>query len=76
MTLVSKVERLEEELPKVEATAARLDQQINGPRGQATALLELAAEIRSLRKAAYWVAGLIVAGSVTMAFSALSLVGG
>ena len=76
MTLVSKVERLEEEQAKTEAIAQRLDQQINGPRGQSTALLELAGEIRSLRRAAYWVAGLIVAGSVTMAFSALSLVGG
>jgi hypothetical protein len=83
VTLIADVQGLRDEQAKlaeivsVQAkTIARQEEQINGERGLSAAITTQTAEIRGLRKAAYWVAGLIVAGSVTMAFSALQLVGG
>ncbi len=51
------------------------EEQISGKGGLQSSIEELSAEVRSLRKAAYWVGGLIVAGSVSFAFSVLALVG-
>lgn len=53
----------------------RHEEQINGQRGLSAAIDGLAGEVKGLRKAAYWVAGLIIAGSITFAFSALTLIG-
>ena len=82
MTLASDVERLTQsvaQLTSLEENTAKLaaahEQQISGDRGISDTLVTLAEEIRSLRRAAYWVAGIIVAGSITFAFSALTLLG-
>jgi hypothetical protein len=83
MSLVTEVQAVREEQAKlaeiisVQAkTIARQEEQINGERGLNAALNAQTLEIRGLRRAAYWVAGLIITGSITMAFSAFSLVGG
>lgn len=54
---------------------AELDTKTFGERGLSAALDNLTKEVASLRKAAYWVAGIIVAGSITFSFSVLALVG-
>lgn len=81
MTLLEVLETVRKEQARqateIEAEArllARHEEQINGERGLSAAITAQTLEIRGLRKAAYWVAGLIVAGSITMAFSAISLV--
>lgn len=82
MTLASDVQALRREvaealsqLEKVRSTTERHEEQINGQRGLSAAIDALAVEVRSLRKAMYWVAGLIVAGSIGFAFGVLQLVG-
>jgi hypothetical protein len=81
MTLIGDLETVRQEQARQAAEleaetrrGARHEEQINGERGLSAAINAQTAEIRGLRKAAYWVAGLIVAGSITMAFSAISLV--
>lgn len=54
---------------------AKQEEQINGERGLSAAINTLMDEVRGLRKAMYWVAGLIVMGSIGMAFTAIQLVG-
>lgn len=83
MPLVTQVDELRRDVRNLRAeveanakTIAKQEEQLNGERGMSAAINQQTIEIRSLRKAAYWVGGLIVTGSITMAFSALSLVGG
>jgi hypothetical protein len=73
---------------QLEEHSRRLDrqgEQIGGERGLSAALNDLTQEVKSLRetffgeiktvrKAAYWVAGLIVASSIGFAFSVLALI--
>lgn len=82
MTLLQDVEAMRSEVTRLNAmanhnkeTTERHEEQINGARGLSVAIDELAMEVRNLRKAAYWVAGLIVAGSITFAFSVLTIIG-
>lgn len=87
MSLVREVEELKLEFAQVveksekqDKINARLEEQINGERGLSATLTQvnkdLKDEIKGVKKAMYWVAGIIVAGSITMAFSAFSLIGG
>lgn len=82
MTLLQDMEALRGEVIRVAGmtnanrdTVAQHEEQINGRGGLAVAIDELAAEVRGLRRAAYWVGGLIVAGSITFAFSVLAIIG-
>lgn len=52
------------------------EEQINGRRGMQAAINDLTLEVRSLRKAAYWVAGILIASSIGFAFGVLALVPG
>jgi hypothetical protein len=74
--VVTDIETLSAKVEALDKLIARQEEQINGERGISSAINAQTGEIRGLRKAAYWVAGLIVAGSITMAFAALQLVGG
>lgn len=76
MSVVDDVRKLQQDFESQTAQLGRHEEQINGARGQSAAIDALAAEIKSLRRAAYWVAGIIIVGSITFAFSALSLIGG
>lgn len=83
MTLINDVNDVRAEQARLSSIVAeqariiaRQEEQINGERGLSAAINMQTQEIRGLRRAAYWVAGLIVAGSITMAFSAISLIGG
>lgn len=83
MTLINDVNDVRTEQARLSSIVAdqariiaRQEEQINGERGLSAAINMQTQEIRGLRRAAYWVAGLIVAGSITMAFSAISLIGG
>lgn len=83
MTLMDDLKRLQEavqelarQVEKNRSMVSLHEEQVNGERGLSAAIDQLAAEVKSLRKAAYWVAGLIVAGAITFAFSVLSMVGG
>jgi hypothetical protein len=58
----------------IQATiTARTEEQINGERGLSAAINALTTEVHGLRRAAYWVAGLIIAGSLSFAFSVLTV---
>ena len=76
--LQAEVAELKRENAELRARAAQTNEQINGERGISATLTtlrkELTGEIRGLRRAAYWVAGLIVAGSVGFGFAALQIV--
>jgi len=81
MTLFSDMSKLQEDVGRLATRldeTARLanqhDEQISGERGLSSAIAGLTDEIKGLRKAAWWVAGVIVAGSITFAFSVLTLV--
>jgi 23S rRNA A1618 N6-methylase RlmF len=81
MTLLEDISRLEASLKEVSAiteatrdSVKKHEEQISGERGLSAAINNLTTEVRQLRKAAYWVAGLIVASSVGFAFSVLQLV--
>lgn len=81
MTVIDDVRRLQEAVHQVQEQIEinrlrieRTDEQVNGVRGLSAAIDELAAEVKSLRKAAYWVAGLIVAAAISFAFSVLTLI--
>lgn len=83
MTLINDVNAVRDEqarLASIVADQARIiarqEEQINGERGLSAAINTQTQEIRGLRRAAYWVAGVIITGSITMAFSAFSLIGG
>lgn len=90
MTLTGDLKRIEKELvdlaAQVEAnrkhieagdkTVAVHEQQISGERGLSVAMVNLSTEVKSLRRAAYWVAGTVTAGAISFAISVLSLVGG
>lgn len=65
---------LDAQVEKLQTRVERQDEQINGERGISAAITAQTKEISSLRKAAYWVAGLIVAGSIGFAFSVLLLI--
>jgi hypothetical protein len=82
VTLIQDVDKMRRDLERVADTVeangrlvAAHELQISGDRGISETLINLAREIRSLRRAAYWVAGIIVAGAVTFAFSVLTLLG-
>lgn len=81
MTLIDDIRKIQDIVrdlrAQVEANQtaiARNDEQVNGPRGLSAAIDELTREVAGLRKAAYWVAGLIVAGAISFAFSVLLLI--
>lgn len=83
MALTDDVHRLQDKCKDLEAQGeqrekrlGRLEEQINGERGISAAVNEQTREIKGLRKAAYWVAGVIVAGAITFAFAAMSLADG
>lgn len=83
MSLLTDLEAVQREQNRLAAVVdeqariiARQEEQLNGERGMSAALNANTAEVRGLRKAMYWVAGLIVAGSISMAFAALPLIGG
>jgi chromosome segregation ATPase len=83
MTVVSDIQKLQEQVNAVEEQCestgkkvARHEEQINGARGLYAAINAQTEEIRSLRKAAYWVGGLIIAGAIGFAFSVLLLIPG
>jgi hypothetical protein len=80
MTIISDIARLQETLrevsDQVEANKSMLErheEQISGTRGLSAAINSVADEVKSLRKAAYWVAGLIVTSSIGFAFSVLTV---
>ncbi len=73
--LQTEIERVVNELDTVSRSVASHEEQISGVRGITATLEQIAQEIKSLRKAAYWVAGIIITGAVTFAFSALTIVG-
>lgn len=80
MTLIDDVRRLQEKCHTLEEQGdererrlGRLEEQVNGERGISAAITQQTQEIASLRKAAYWVAGVIITGSVGFAFAAMSL---
>lgn len=81
MTLVEDIRKLQESVRDLanqvevnKQAITRHDEQISGERGLSAAINQLTAEVRGLRKAAYWVAGLIVAGAISFAFSVLTLI--
>ena len=83
MTLVDDLHKVRDDLQRIADTVdttrdvtARHEEQITGPRGMQASIEELSVEVQNLRKAAYWVGGIIVAGAVTFAFSVMALVGG
>lgn len=83
MSLLDDVDKLHTEVDRLSATIdvnrdiiGRHEEQISGPRGLQASIEDLSKEIQSLRKAAYTVGGLIVAGAISFAFSVLALVGG
>lgn len=80
MTIITDIQRLSDAVREVEAQVEknrslleRHEEQISGTRGLSAALNALAEEVKSLRKAAYWVAGLIMASSIGFAFSVLTI---
>jgi hypothetical protein len=81
MTLLEDVRSIRHDLDGVSsavdvnaASIAKLQEQIGGERGISAALNAQTREIANLRKAAYWVGGLIIAGSLSFAFSVLLLI--
>jgi cell division septum initiation protein DivIVA len=68
------IERIDQECDKASRDIASLKEQVAGERGLSAAVTALAKEVASLRKAAYWVAGIIVASSIGFAFGVLALV--
>lgn len=61
-----RIGQLEEAVKHLDQTVADLDRSM-------TKLEPLPEEVKNLRKAAYWVAGLIVTGAIGFAFSVLTL---
>lgn len=83
MTLVQDVQRLQDKCRELEREkddlrthVNRLEEQVNGERGLSAVLTMVLEEIKGLRKGAYWVAGVIVAGAIAFAFAALQLSAG
>lgn len=83
MTLASDVETLQREVVRqgklIEEQArllAKQEEQINGERGISATLTAIFGEIKGIKKAMYWVAGLIITSSLGLAFGALKVVGG
>lgn len=82
MTLIEDIQKLRDELDQLTDTVStnnlfmtRHEEQISGERGLSASIKDLSNEVKSLRKAAYWVGGVIVAGAITFAFSVMALVG-
>jgi hypothetical protein len=67
------IERLDTYCDDANKEVASLREQISGERGLSAAITALAVEVAALRKAAYWVAGIIVASSIGFAFGVLAL---
>jgi hypothetical protein len=78
--LKREVETLKRELELQKAINTRRDEQIGGERGLSATITshnaEVKADIRALRRILYTVLMAVVIGSITMAFSAFSLIGG
>lgn len=81
MTLLSEVHALREENAEIMracnetgALVKNHEEQINGKRGIQHALDENTAAIAALRRAAYWVAGVIIVASVGFGFTVLRVV--
>lgn len=81
MTVLEDIRKLQETVDSLReravANAKKIDrheEQISGERGLSAAINELSVEVRGLRKAAYWLAGLIVTASISFGFSVLVLI--
>ena len=81
MTLADRIHELRVAIDELErkvdenTRAIQLQQErIGGERGLSAAINTLSKEVTSLRRAAYWIAGLIIAGSVTFSFGVLALI--
>jgi hypothetical protein len=68
------VKHINEDREEINQGISLLKEQVGGERGLSAAVTALAKEVASLRKAAYWVAGIIVASSIGFAFGVLALV--
>ena len=69
------VKELSDQLENEKRLSGLVHEQINGERGLSAVINQQTTEIKGLRKAAYWVAGLIISGSIGFAFSVLALIG-
>ncbi len=83
MTVLEDIRELERLVKEIDeyckdnsSALTRLEERVSGARGLAAAVDALGNEVKALRKAAYWVAGLIVAGAISFAFSVLTVFGG
>jgi hypothetical protein len=81
VTLVEDVRKLQRDQAKSDATNEELQrelttlkEQINGKRGMSAAIDTLTTEVRGLRKAAYWVAGVIITAAISFAFTTMTLI--
>lgn len=61
-------------IQQLEEVNRQLNSTVEAQNVQLARLEPLPAEVKSLRKAAYWVAGVIVTGAIGFAFSVLALV--
>lgn len=61
-------------MQQLENAVRELDDGVKKQGEMLVRLEPLPAEVKSLRRAAYWVAGLVVAGAIGFAFSVLALV--
>ena len=82
MTLLTRVDELEAEVretrelaQKAQRVSATHEEQINGRRGLQAAVDENTAAVKSLYRAAYWLAGIIIVASIGFAFSVMLLIG-
>jgi hypothetical protein len=69
------VERLDGAVEKDGKAIALLEEQIGGDRGLNEAVKALAEQVSGLRRAAWWLAGIIVTSSIGFAFSVMLLIG-
>jgi hypothetical protein len=81
MTLTNDIHALRASVEKVEQLCdanakllAKQQEQISGEGGLVQSVRTLRTEFATIRKGGYWLAGVIVAGSITFAFSVLALI--
>lgn len=74
--LKAQVDALAAQVEQNRTTGALHEEQINGERGLSATIDALTVEVKGLRKAAYWLAALIVSSSIAFAFSVLTVFSG